>query len=168
MKTHFWEKVAWFVISFLFFFWNEKRQKGKIIFSIFNTCLIPKRLYLYKKKQYCPQTDMENGSVVVVEVRHIFRHLSSNTVLEASATSACTRCISTMSRTKPWMREREGCRCFLGTPWKSYRPPFFMGWWPTSFTMFYDVRVCFVIIEMVVDFQGVHGRSSTVYIHVDL
>ena len=158
------------MICHLVFIFLLERKKAKRQDHIFNFQYLPhsKTTISLQKKQYCPQTDMENGSVVVVEVRHIFRHLSSNTVLEASATSACTRCISTMSRTKPWMREREGCRCFLGTPWKSYRPPFFMGWWPTSFTMFYDVRVCFVIIEMVVDFQGVHGRSSTVYIHVDL
>ena len=159
------QKVACFVISFSFFFWNEKRQNH------FHTCLIPKhsKTISLQKKQYCPQTDMENGSVVVVEVRHIFRHLSSNTVSGSNASSACTRCISTMSRTKPWMRERESEKdvgvfwVHPGSPWA----PFFMGWW-LGVSLCFMVRVCHhtkgtTISKMVVDFPGVHGRSSTVY-----
>lgn len=144
------QKVAWFV--HLIFFWNENRQKGKIMF---NTWLIPK-LYLYTKKWYCPQTDMENGrlwwlkiQVSSVTIRHIFRHLSSNTTFWKQ----CFECLHTLhindvphKALNAWFfaraREREGCGCFLGTSWKSYRAPFFMGWWPTSFTLLYDVRVC--------------------------
>ena len=144
------QKVAWFV--HLIFFWNENRQKGKIMF---NTWLIPK-LYLYTKKWYCPRTDMENGrlwwlkiQVSSVTIRHIFRHLSANTTFWKQ----CFECLHTLhindvphKALNAWFfaraREREGCGCFLGTSWKSYRPPFFMGWWPTSFTLLYDVRVC--------------------------
>ena len=91
-------------------------------------------------------------------------------VLEASATSACTRCISTMSRTKPRERESENDVVVLwvhpGSPTGHHS--LWVGDYEFHYVLWRRGLVCHhtkgtTISKMVVDFHGVHGRSSTVY-----
>ena len=163
------QKVVWFVITSLFFFWNEKGKKAKSFSYLPHSKTFQNYIFTKKNSTALKRIWKMVGCGGWMSWFHLPPSFLQHRVLEASATSACTRCISTMSRTKPGERESEKDVVVLWVHPGSPTGHHFL--WVGDYEFHYvlwrkGLSSCkrnHHFYKTVVDFQGVHGGSFTVY-----